>query len=517
MANSRKDVLHAKKLDQLRQACLSDLYTFAALVNPERVYGEIHKELFRWLQFSKRANRLVLLPRGHQKSHCAATLAAWLITQNPAVTVLYISATSYLAEQQIRAIKHILTNPMYQQLWPSMIHPEESKREKWTSSEICVDHPIRKNEGIRDSTVFSAGLTTNIVGLHADIIIKDDVVVPDNVDTFEGRRKVETQCSLLASIANPDSTKYTFGTRYHPSDHYQSLLEMQEIIFDDDLNPIGEEEVYDVFERVVEIEGDFVWPRTCRPDGKWFGFDVRLLARIKAEYIDSAQFFSQYYNNPNAIENRRLDESKFVYYEKKYLNVDGYLTSFRDDRLNVTAAIDLAFTVNKKSDYTAIVVIGVNSEGIVYVLDMERYKTRNINDHVDAIIHLHKKWHFRKLRAEANGPQKATVEYLKDELRKAGASIVIDEHRYITVRGNKVERILATIEARYDNQAVFHYKGGLTPVLEDEILLPNPRHDDLKDALASAIEICKPPVKVRNTALNDSCLQYHPRFGGVVY
>jgi len=97
-----------------------------------------------------------------------------------------------------------------------MVHPEEGKREKWTETEISVDHPLRAAEAVRDPTVFTAGLTTGITGLHCDIAFMDDVVVRENAYTIEGRTKVASQFSLLTSITGTDAIVVAVGTRYHP-------------------------------------------------------------------------------------------------------------------------------------------------------------------------------------------------------------------------------------------------------------------------------------------------------------
>ena len=188
-------------IDQIREAAENDLLTFINLVAPQILLGAVHEEVIRWwTREDAKANQLLLLPRGHQKSRLLAYRAAWWITKNPDTTILYVSATSALAEKQLLAIKNILDSPIYRRYWPEMIHPDEGKREKWAVSEICVDHPKRKTEGIRDSTVLAAGLTTNTTGFHADIVCLDDIVVPGNAYTEDGRDKVSSAYSQLASI-----------------------------------------------------------------------------------------------------------------------------------------------------------------------------------------------------------------------------------------------------------------------------------------------------------------------------
>lgn len=502
-----------QKLEELRLACIADLWTFAQVIEPNRVYGDVHKELYKWwTRPDAFDNQLVLLPRDHQKSHCAAVRAAWEITRDPTITILYISATANLAEKQLYDIKNILTSEIYTMLWPEMVNPDEGKREKWSVSEICIDHPLRKNEGVRDSTIKTAGLTTNITGLHCRLAILDDVVVPDNAYTEDGRRNVEAAYSQLASVQTTGAKEIIVGTRYHPSDLYQTIIDMKEDIFNDEGDLVGEKEVYEVFEKVVETGGDFLWPRTMRDDKKAFGFNWKELARKKAKYIDTSQFYAQYYNNPNDPDSMRLDRSKFQYYNQKLLKYENYNWTYNGNKLNVYAAVDFAFSLNKKADYTAIAVIGMDLQGYIYILDLDRFRTNKMEVYFEHILHLHSKYKFRKLRAEVTVAQSTIVEYLKDRAREEGLSLSIDEHRPIK---NKEERIAAILEPRYENLTIWHYKGGYCSVLEEELILARPSHDDVKDAVAMAVEIAKAPSKSYK-ATQQAKIIFHPKFGGIM-
>lgn len=494
---------------------MADLLFFARLVNPHRLYGDIHEKVFNWwTRPDAKDNQLVLLPRDHQKSHCAAVRAAWDITRDPTVTILYVSATSTLAEKQLFAIKSILSCPIYRTLWPEMLHEDEGKRQKWTESQISVDHPDRIKEGIRDSTVFAAGLTTNITGLHAKKVYLDDLVVPANAYTEEGREKVASLYSQLASIESTGASECVVGTRYHPKDLYQNLIEMEESVFNEQGDIIGSENVYEVLQEVVETNGEFLWPKTQRPDGKWFGFDFKELARKEAKYLDRAQFFAQYYNNPNDPESNRVTKDKFQYYEPKLLKRDGDWR-YAGRKLNVYAAIDFAFSLAKRADFTALVTVGVDSDNNYYVLDIDRFKTDQISVYFDHILAAHTKWGFRKLRAEVNVSQQQIVNSLKkDYIARNGLVLSIDEHRPTRAIGSKEERIAATLEPRYANGQIYHYRGGNCSLLEDEVCLARPPHDDIKDALSCAIDICVAPARDRVSATRAKVLS-HSRFGGV--
>jgi hypothetical protein len=73
----------------------------------------------------------------------------------------------------------------------------------------------------------------------------------------------------------------------------------------------------------------------------------------------------------------------------------------------------------------------------------------------------------------------------------------------------------AILEPRYDNMAIYHYKGGNCQLLEEELVSRNPPHDDIKDALASCIETAvKPSSNYMNRKVSNNVI-YSERFGGV--
>ena len=499
---------------EIREAAEMDLNVFARLVNPKRVYGDVHTKAFKFLQEENTPNKLLLLPRAHMKSHCVAVWCAWLVTYRPDTTILYISATSTLAEEQLKAIKDIFESKVYRKYWPEMIHPDEGKREKWTTTKISVDHPLRKEEGVRDPTITTAGITTNTTGLHADVIVPDDVVVPDNAYTEEGRRKVGASMSQMASILNPGGIIRACGTRYHPADQYDVWKNQKTFVFNDEGDITGEEPIWDIMEEVVEEDNHFLWPRAVREDGKAYGFDRKELARISAMYSDRTQFYAQYYNDPNDPESRRLSYDRFQYYDQRHLRQEYGRWYFKDKPLNVYAGIDFAFSLSKKADYTAIVVVGVDPDGFMYVLDIDRFKSDKIAEYFDHVVQAHTRWDFKKLRAEVTVAQAIICNDLKDRIRKEGLRLSIDEHRPNRHQGTKEERIASVLEPRYENQSILHFKGGYTPMLEEELVMARPPHDDIKDCLASVVEIAIPP-KARRERERKSNVVFNTRFGGV--
>lgn len=513
--------------DEIRERAEEDLEAFIRLVHPQRVLGNIHRQIIRWwTREGAKTHQLLLLPRDHMKSALIAYRVAWMITRNPTIRVLYISSTSNLATKQLKFIKDILTCKQYQYYWPDMVHPEEGKREKWTETEISVDHPLRKEEAVRDPTIFTGGLTTSLTGLHCDVAVLDDTVVQENAYTEDGREKTKTQYSLLSSIEGTEALEWVVGTRYHPKDLYNDMVEMVVEMYDDEGELLESEDLYEKFEAQVESIGDgsgeYLWPRQQRYDGKWFGFDQKVLAKKRAQYLDKTQFRAQYYNNPNDTSTAAISPEFFQYYDRSFLKRQDGKWTINGKRLNIFASIDFAYSRRQKADFTACVVVGVTGDNDYYVLDISRFKTSLISDYFKNILALHQKWDFRKLRAEVTSAQMAIVEDLKiNYIRPHGLALAIDEHKPTRHEGNKEERMEAILQPRYANRQIWHYQGGNCQILEEELVLQNPAHDDVKDALASCLEICVGPSASTRLQgkeyLNNMAAMTNNRFGGVAF
>lgn len=510
-------------VSEIREAAERSLVTFIKLVAPQRVLGSCHEDVCGWwTREDSKSHQLLLFPRDHGKSAMVAYRVAWELTKDPTLRILYISATSNLAQKQLSFIKAIFESDVHRKYWPEHLHKDESKREKWTATEICLDHPLRKQEAIRDPSIFTGGLTTSLTGLHCDIAVLDDVVVYENAYTGEGRNKVKSQYSLLSSIEGGNAKEWVVGTRYHPKDLYSNLMEMEEDIYSEEGELVGKEAIYEVFERAVEDQGDgtgqFLWPKQRRKDGKYFGFDIKILAKKRGQYLDRMQFRAQYYNDPSDPDTQPIAYEKFQYFEKNLLRQEAGKWYYKSKRLNVSAAVDFAYSTSKRADYTAIVVIGIDAENNIYVLDIDRFKTVKISEYFRHILDLLNRWDFRKLRAECTAAQSAIVKELKDSyIKPNGLALKIDEFRPNRHQGSKEERIAAILEPRYDNLQIYHYRGGNSQILEEELVSYNPPHDDCKDCLAAAVEVAVKPSSSLSGRKRTNNVVFHPKFGGVAF
>jgi predicted phage terminase large subunit-like protein len=510
---------------EIIDTCENNFFAFMKLLNPHYQYGDVHEKLCAWISGpDANARQLALLPRGHLKSHIVAGYCVWRITYQPWITIVYLSAGEDLAKDQLYAIKNMMTSDTYKKLWPEMLQDDEGRREQWSAYSFNVDHPDRKRRGIRDHTIIVKTVKSNAIGLHCDVVVFDDVVVPQFADTAVGRFEVNRSLAQFTSILNPGGEIKAVGTRYHPEDAYQGMIDARYPLWDHKAQEFnGEAALWDVMIDVCEDNGDgtghFIWPRVYdKSTGEGYGFDPEVLALIRADYESKGQkvqYFCQYYNDPNAITNQTIDRGTFQYFDRRNLDHRGGSVYAGGNRLSTFAAMDVAWTTHEASDYTAIAVIGLDADGFMYILDLSQFKTNDFAQYYDEVIRLHRQWKFKKIQVETNAGGQFVKQELERLIRQNGDILAVEGKSVIKNSGSKKERKAATLEWRYDAKTIWHFKDGLIYELEDQIILDRPRHDDLVDALCAAIEISKPPGKRATfTQELDENIVYDSRFGG---
>jgi phage terminase large subunit-like protein len=212
-----------------------------------------------------------------------------------------------------------------------------------------------------------------------------------------------------------------------------------------------------------------------------------------------------------------ISRDKFQYYDKKWLQRENGKWYYKDRRLNLVASIDFAASINKRSDYTVIVVIGIDRDNNIYVLEVDRFKTDRISESFQHILDTYKRWDYNRLIAETSVAQNVIVQELRNQyIKPMGLYLSITETKPNRHQGTKEERMAMILEPRYDNQAVWHYQGGNCQILEEELVQRHPPHDDCKDALATAIQFAVPPAGLAERSSSRSQpLTYNSRFGGI--
>lgn len=187
------------------------------------MYNEFYKFLDTWnkvLGFSTPAHHLKIMEflvsvwetephrgllmafRHSGKSTVVGIFAACVLYLHPETRILILSAENNLSSRMVAHIKHILENhPMCKDLVPAV-------KKEWAQGRITVNRPI----GIREPSVTCQGIHGNITGLRADLIICDDVEVPNTSNTAQKRETLRERLRELDFILSPTGTMIYIGT-----------------------------------------------------------------------------------------------------------------------------------------------------------------------------------------------------------------------------------------------------------------------------------------------------------------
>lgn len=521
-----------KELLKIREKCEASLKDYAKWVCPDRYWGDVHYDLFDFFQYGEELCKLALIPRDHQKSFCAAVAATWYIAKFPWIRINYVSWSEDLVSAQMTTIEGILYSEQFRLLWPEHLNFERDPKggmrhkakEQWNKKNFCIDHPDRTKRMVRDPTVRATTAKSGNTGMHSDITIFDDLVTDENWDTEAGKSEVLKCYKNFAKINSTGGKFLAVGTKYSEDDLYTKMMEIEYRVQD------KIKKRWKVFSRVVEDsyrrtgDGLFLWPKQIMPNGEAYGFDEEELAIKKADALidgDLGLFYGQYYNDPRDDATNVISQDCFKYLEPRFLKQDGNTWFYREKPLKLFAGADLAWSSGvgreaKRRDFTAVSVVGIDDEGYIYVLALDRFKTDKPETYYERIVELHDYWKFSKIVVETNAAGKIIKNFIEDQVRREGGRLEVEGKSHVSHEGKKEERVANALHSRYRSGTIFHTKGGFTKLLEEEVKSAKPPHDDLKDVLALTIEQCVAPLKraskYKKTRAN--VVPLHSRFGG---
>ena len=165
----------------------------------------VHRAMADWLaeRWSAGDRRLALLAfRSSGKSTLCGLFAAWLLSVDPNLRILVLSAEGALARKMARNIKRVIERH------PASEHLRPASRDEWASDRFTV---ARARE-FRDPSVISRGIAGNLTGSRADIVICDDVEVPNTSDTPGKRVDLRERLAEVDYIVMPGGLRLFLGT-----------------------------------------------------------------------------------------------------------------------------------------------------------------------------------------------------------------------------------------------------------------------------------------------------------------
>lgn len=164
-----------------------------------------HRQMMQFLSdvYQNAPRRGLLMAFRHSgKSTVLGVFAACVLYLRPQTRILILSAESALATRMVAHIRHIL------EMHPMCVDLVPAKKTQWASNCITINRP----PGLREPSVVCQGISGNITGMRADLIICDDIEVPNTSNTAIKRENLRERLRELDFILSPTGTMIYIGT-----------------------------------------------------------------------------------------------------------------------------------------------------------------------------------------------------------------------------------------------------------------------------------------------------------------
>ena len=438
----------------------------------------VHLDIAKWLEarWNKKGKEeqlhlLLMAFRSCGKSTLVGLYAAWLLYKHPNLRIMVLAADSILASKMARNIKRIIErHPLTTNLKPD-------KADQWASDRFTV----RRDIELRDPSVISYGVTANITGARADVIICDDVEVPNTCDSPDKRAELRERLLELDYILVPGGMQLYVGT---PHSYYSIYAE-------EPREEIGEERAFlQDFNRlkipILNKNGKSAWPERYR---------IEDIERMKV-HTGVNKFTAQILRQPVKITEGRLNPKQLKIYEGEI----SYLKEIRRLEINnipmvsASAFWDPSFG-SIKGDGSVVAVIYMDAENNYYLHRLIYIKTDpqstidEATQQATYVAKLTKEFLLPRLVLENNGIGKFLPNILRREIRSARSLCRVQEH---SASRNKDIRILEAFDVAMATERLHIHKSVLdTPFINEmQEWVPGKSNnrDDGLDAVAGAIE-----------------------------
>jgi predicted phage terminase large subunit-like protein len=503
--------------------CHSELVDF--VTTPQVNEAAQQKLAYQGDEAEAHLRRLILMPRGHLKSTIGTILyTLWRIYRNPNIRILVACHKQELSYAFIRALRSQFENPELESVWNKRPHitgallPKLQAKTRDRNFNIETDAEDRKViwnnvalQVIRDikapePTVLAASVGASVTGQHYDLVIFDDLINFDNVESESKKHRVEEWIQDIESVLNPPQVTVVkgkdgfsipeilggelivTGTRYAVDDYYGQIIERQE--------EIG----FKVHSRNIYKNGKdntdgYLWHEK---------YNERLISSLQAR-LSPRRFASQYLNtvyekdhallNPNAIQVIADDD---VFTNQGRLCVR--LASGRIEILNQIIAVDPAFSTSKTSDDCAILVGGKLSDGRLVLADAscDRMIAAEV---VAKVIEFATKYNAFRLYYEENGVGKLVPELFKgDSATVDGRRIICNGHYEQRNKESKIQGVLE-LPINSGKLLITQRVRNNEYIWKQLVNYPAVRHDDFLDGLVTLYEYSVPSREQYNHSL----------------
>jgi predicted phage terminase large subunit-like protein len=431
---------------------------------------------------------MLFMPPRHGKSELATKkFPAWYLGKNPNKEIICCSYSADLAEEFGRMTRDAVADELHQTIFPDCFLRKGSKSaSKW-------------KVGRYKGGFLAAGVGGSITGMGANVLLIDDPIKnreEANSDVY--RQKVwDWYTSTAFTRLEKDGAVILIMTRWHDDDLAGRLLERDgRLGYGRDPETgmwkkgyPGKQGRWDVVtlpaiaeeDERFRRQGEALWPEK---------YDVDSLEEIK-NTIGLQDFSALYQQNPVNKEAQLFQDEWFKCWKEL------------PKHMNYVTAVDPAISKEKRADDSVVLTLGRDPNDKYYLVDIKNFKA-DPSELITEIFRQQEKWNSR-VGVEVTQYQMSLVHYMGLEQQRMHKRLNIIPVRH----SHKKEERIRGLEPFYRNGLIFHPPGG-SEALEDQLKrFPSGKHDDMVDALATAIYLAqRPNVQMGGSVMKQTGIQY---------
>lgn len=442
--NTLAELMKAKKIyDETVIRLITEERRLDVLAKEVGYFFDPFHELL-WAHHESTNNILDLCPRSWGKTTVGTILSIVLeILYDRDIRILLASETVSQAQIFLKEVKAILKHDRIIELFGDL------EGDTWHESAINV---IGQTSARKEKTIMTTGVDGAVTGYHFNIIYADDLVSLKNARTETRRETVKNwfKTTLLPCVIDENSKMRLRGTRYHPDDLYEELMNNSPKFKNSTMI-------------VTALD-----PDTGKSNNP-ITFSTEFLI-AQREDMGEAAFKSQYLQDPTALAGDIFDDKHF-----KYVNSIPYGVKY-------FMGVDLAIGEKSHNDEFAIVVIAVDPKTrYIYLVDYYHGKI-SLDQQNEKILQYYEKYDVLLAGVESNAFQMAKIKELRNDTRYQDIRTLP-----IFTDTDKITRA-QIMQVLFEKNEVYFLKQHKDSYFSEQILsMPNGKYDDLFDAFDLAI------------------------------
>lgn len=457
----------------------------------------VHLMIAEWLEkaWIEQDHRLLLMAfRSCGKSTIVGLFAAWALLLKADLRILVLAADQILARKMVRNVKRIIERH------PLCVSLKPDNPDQWASDRFTV----QREKELRDPSMLARGIGTNITGSRADLIICDDVEVPNTCASLEKRLELRQKLIEANFVLVNGGVQLYVGTPHH----YHSIYAQEPRV------EFNEATVFlDGYRRLEVPIYDPVSNRPAWPEK----YTIQDIHRLK-KTTGPNKFESQMMLRPINIIDSRLDPHLLHFYDGELHYTEAKqqpVLSLNEDKLvSCSAWWDPAFgqveeNNAKKRDHSVFALIFRNEEGLLFLHELHYIKchkkdqTDEATQQCQQIAKLCQQYHVPSICVEINGIGRFLPNILRNCLKEEGYGCAVIEKSSSQA---KAQRILEAFDAPLAARVLHvHERIKQTPFLHEmQEWQPGSSkgHDDGLDAVAGAILEKPAYIRMRSGGLS---------------